>query len=404
MQSLPSTDQNAEGVIMVQKDAKELQGDIQDTVENVVYVSRHVRFLHYEPLNNKLPLGNKEAAEEFVEVINSGTEMSPLLKNTPNLQFENCHLEKHDQELEQSRQVTDKLMECQSLFKNLCADLKKTKKNQPMIVPGDIQDTVENVVYVSRHVRFLHYQPLNNKLPLGNKEAVEEVVEVINSGTEMSPLLKNSPNLQFENCHLEKHDQELEQSRQVTDELVECQSRFQKFCADLRKTKNQPMIVPDPAPREMTTSSINSSELEFCGDIQDTVENVVYVSRHVRFLHYQPLNNKLPLGNKEAVEEFVEVINSGTEMSPLLKNSPNLQFENCHLEKHDQELEQSRQVTDELMECQSRFQKFCADLRKTKNQPMIVPDPAPREMTTSSINSSELEFCGDNLPSSSPLI
>ncbi|CAH1966207.1 unnamed protein product [Acanthoscelides obtectus] len=295
MQSLPSTDQNAEGVIMVQKDAKELQGDIQDTVENVVYVSRHVRFLHYEPLNNKLPLGNKEAAEEFVEVINSGTEMSPLLKNTPNLQFENCHLEKHDQELEQSRQVTDKLMECQSLFKNLCADLKKTKKNQPM-------------------------------------------------------------------------------------------------------------IVPDPAPREMTTSSINSSELEFCGDIQDTVENVVYVSRHVRFLHYQPLNNKLPLGNKEAVEEFVEVINSGTEMSPLLKNSPNLQFENCHLEKHDQELEQSRQVTDELMECQSRFQKFCADLRKTKNQPMIVPDPAPREMTTSSINSSELEFCGDNLPSSSPLI
>ncbi|VEN40945.1 unnamed protein product [Callosobruchus maculatus] len=86
-QDVPSTEQNTDRVIQVHKDAKELHGDILDTMRNVLQAAKHLGDVNPQTTNNKLPLGNKETAKEFVEVVNDSKELLSLLKNTADVQL-----------------------------------------------------------------------------------------------------------------------------------------------------------------------------------------------------------------------------------------------------------------------------------------------------------------------------
>nr|CAI5867481.1 unnamed protein product [Callosobruchus analis] len=166
-------------------------------------------------------------------------------------------------------------------------------------------------------------------------------------------------------------------------------------------------IIQDVSDTKQNTDrviQVHKAAKDLHGEILDTMKNVLQGAKHLRDVNCQTTNDKIPLGNKEAVKEFVELNNDSKELLSRLKNAGDLQFDSHHLKTHYQELQDTQQLIDKLNECHNLFRELCMDLKKRSRsslQPAHTTDTV-RDTTISSVNSSELEFSREKLPSSSP--
>nr|CAI5819457.1 unnamed protein product [Callosobruchus analis] len=151
-------------------------------------------------------------------------------------------------------------------------------------------------------------------------------------------------------------------------------------------------IIQDVSDTKQNTDrviQVHKAAKDLHGEILDTMKNVLQGAKHLR---------------DEAVKEFVELNNDSKELLSRLKNAGDLQFDSHHLKKHYQELQDTQQLIDKLNECHNLFRELCMDLKKRSRsslQPAHTTDTV-RDTTISSVNSSELEFSREKLPSSSP--
>nr|CAH7722049.1 unnamed protein product [Callosobruchus chinensis] len=230
IQDVPSTKQNTDRVIQVHKDAKELHGDILDTIKNVHQGAKYLRDVNSQSTNNKLPLGNKEAVKEFVELNNDSKELLSLLRNTGDLQFS-------------SKEFPSSL------------NLARVDSSSPLCW-SQAQEKREG--WKPHFCKTTHTQNPQRKTTHRHQPRNSDLFKFFRGRT---PGL-----IAWANQHLEKHYQELEHAQQLMDKLNDYQNLFRELCFELKKRSSPnrlPAIIPDNIVRDTTISSDNASELEF---------------------------------------------------------------------------------------------------------------------------------------------